>query len=90
MSSLHRILKHGICLVLLLIALGACGQGGTEVGNPNQPSGGQVPADGPEAQDATPSFEGPVPTPSPQSFLMKDLPEEDPVDDGALITPEET
>ena len=61
------------CLVLLLAALAGCGQGGTEIGNPQLPHGGNSPASAPEAPgDAAPSLEGATPTPSPQSLFLRE------------------
>lgn len=61
------------CLVILLAALAGCGQGGTEIGNPQLPHGGNSPASAPEAPgDAAPSLEGATPTPSPQSLFLQE------------------
>lgn len=93
MSARTQQLKRFLSLALLLAALVACGQGGTEVGNPNQPSGGAMPNSGDvEGTPAAPSLEGPTPTPSPQSFLIEETQEgvQGPEEDGALINPEET
>jgi len=98
MNGLSQKLKRGLFLSLVLALLSACGQGGTEVGNPNQPHGGSIPVSGAEAPgDAAPAVASP--TPGPQSLLIKDSKDSEdsqagdyqPEDDGALIaTPEET
>ncbi len=93
MNGWKDILKRLFYLTLLIAGLAACGQGGTEIGNPNLPSGGQAPASADDGGPAAaPSLEGASPTPSPQSFLIEDSPhgEEDLEAEGALIDPEET
>lgn len=92
MSGWKNILKRLFCLTLLVAGFAACGQGGTEIGNPNLPSGGQAPASADDGGPAAaPSLEGASPTPSPQSFLIEDSPSgEEDLEEGALIDPEET
>jgi hypothetical protein len=73
MSDRNPFLKRVIrCLVLLFsLALLGCGQGGTEVGNPNQPIPGKIPAGaGGDSPEAAPALEGPSPSPSPQALLL--------------------
>lgn len=93
MSGWKDILKRLFCLTLLIAGLAACGQGGTEIGNPNLPSGGQAPASADDGGPAAaPSLEGASPTPSPQSLLIEGSQEEaeDVEGEDALSNPEET
>ena len=43
MNGWNHMLKRILFLSLMVTLLSACGQGGTEVGNPNQPHGGSAP-----------------------------------------------
>ena len=95
MNGLSHGLKRGLFLALMIALFSACGQGGTEVGNPNMPQGGAAPVSGVEGpSDAAPAVASP--TPVPHSILLKDSEDSQagdyqPEDDGALIaTPEET
>ncbi len=69
MSRFFRYLRLGLISLTLVAILAACGQGGTEVGNPNLPGGGEVP-------EAEPTFASPSPTPD--ESLLTTTPEEAP------------
>lgn len=58
-----------LCLLFILLGIGACGMGGTEVGNPRP----GVPADGPGGEEA-PAFE-PNPSPSPAAIEFEEFEE---------------
>ena len=57
-------------LLLLGVALHACGHGGTEVGNPPNPQS-------PTADAPVSETDGATPTPSPGAQLIFDAPQED-------------